>query len=122
MRNRIRYDALPYLEKLYPGVGGRLVQSADIFRGEEEFWRNLIAPLFRQTVRKNGPKITVVLPRLLRYHKALSRRILRHILPGLSFQDIEQVLTLARSPERRAWLRLSGRRRVKRESNRLVVA
>jgi len=122
MRNRIRRAALPYLETLYPGIGGRLAQSADIFRGEEEFWRDHMAPLLRQTIRKNGLKITVVLPRLLRYHKALSRRILRHILPGVSFQDIEQVLTLAHSPGRRGWLRLSGHRRVRRDKNRLVVA
>jgi len=122
MRNRIRHSTLPSLEKLYPGLAGRLAQSADIFRGEEDFWRSLVLSYLRKTVRKNGRKITVVLPRLLRYHKALSRRILRHILPGLSFQDIEQVLTLARSPERTEWLRLSGRRRVRRKKNTLVVA
>lgn len=122
MRNRIRHVTLPYLDKLYPGLAGRLVQSADIYRAEEEFWRGFLPPYLRKTVRKDGRTMTVVLPRLLRYHKAFSRRILRHILPGLSFQDIEQVLTLARSPERTAWLKLSGRRRVKRKKNTLVVA
>jgi tRNA(Ile)-lysidine synthase len=122
MRNRIRHEALPSLEKLYPGLAGRLVQGADIFRQEEDFWHEVVSRELRKTVRKNGQRITVVLPRLLRYHKALSRRILRHILPGLSFQDIEQVLILAQSPGRSGRLRFSGRRRVKREENQLVVA
>jgi tRNA(Ile)-lysidine synthase len=122
MRNRIRHLTLPSLEKLFPGLAGRLVQSADIYREEEEFWRGLVSSHLRKMVRANGRRITVVLPRLLRYHKALSRRILRRILPGLSFQDIEQVLTLARSPEPVAELQLAGHRYVKRKKNLLVVA
>ena len=122
MRNRIRYAALPFLEKLYPGLAARLVQGADVFRQEEAFWNDVVRHELRKTARKSGRKTTVVLPRLLRYHKALSRRILRHILPGLSFQEIEQVLALARSPGRSDWLRLPGSQCVKREKNKLVVS
>jgi tRNA(Ile)-lysidine synthase len=122
LRNRIRHQTLPSLEKLFPGLATRLVQSSDIYQGEEEFWRDHLSSYLRKTVRKDGQRITVVLARLLRYHKALSRRILRHILPGLSFQDIEQVLSLARSSKQTAGLRLAGHRRVKRMKNTLVVA
>jgi len=107
-RNRIRHVTLPALEKRYPGLSSRMVQTAEILRVEEEFWRALVLRQLRKTVRKNGQTITVVLPQLLRYHKALGRRILRHILPGLSFQDIEQVLALARSPGGSEGLKLSG--------------
>jgi len=120
-RNRIRHAALPFLEKLYPGLAGRLVRGADIFREEEAFWQKVVSRELRKTARKSGKGTTVVLPRLLRYHKALSRRILRHILPGSSFQEIEQALALARSPGRADWLRLPGRRRVRREKNQLVI-
>ncbi len=121
-RNRIRHSTLPSLGKDNPGLTERLVQSADIFRQEEEFWRPNVLREARKTARQKGQRIMVVLPRLLRYHKALSRRILRHLLPGVSFQDIDQVLTLASGPERAGWLDLSGPWRVKREKTKLIAA
>ena len=121
-RNRIRHITLPYLEKLAPGLSERLAQTADIFRHEEDFWdTRVMSRQLRKTVRKNGQRFTVVLPQLLGYHKALSRRILRRVLPGLSFQDIEQVLTLARSPQKKAWLKFPGHSWVKRENHKLVI-
>ncbi len=120
-RNRIRHSVLPYLEKIAPGLLERLPQAADIFREEERYWDALVEREFRKTARKNGKRFTVVLPQLLGYHKALSRRILRRILPGLSFQDIEHVFSLARSPQRMSWLEFPGHVWVKREKNKLVV-
>ena len=120
-RNRIRHLTLPYLEKLYPGLSDRLARAANIFREEEDFWHGRTRSPLSKTARKNGQKIEVVLPQLLRYHKALSRRMLRGLLPGLSFQDIEHLLTLARSPQRTGWLSLSGNWRVRRLGNKLVA-
>lgn len=79
-RNRIRRTVLPYLGRLYPGLRERLVQMADIFREEEDFWA------------QNDP---VVLTRVLGYHKALARRILRRRFPGSSFKVIEQARQVA---------------------------
>jgi tRNA(Ile)-lysidine synthase len=120
-RNRIRLAALPYLEKHHPGLRERLAQVADIFRQEEEFWDDRISEEWRQTVRRSRQGYTVVLPRLLGYHKALSRRILRRVLPGSSFQDIEQVLHLARSPKEKGCLEFGEGWRVRRDKERLIV-
>jgi tRNA(Ile)-lysidine synthase len=120
-RNRIRHVTLPYLEKGHPGLAGRLLQSAAIFRTEEAFWHDAMARELPKTVRTGGREITVVLHRLLRYHKAFSRRILRRALPGLTFQDIEQLLTLARSPRPTAWLKLSGPWQVRFGQKKLVA-
>jgi tRNA(Ile)-lysidine synthase len=120
-RNRIRHATLPYLEEYYPGLSERLLQNADVFRQEELYWQKRVEAEFRKTVRRKGARFSVVLTRLLGYHKALSRRILRRILPGFSFQDIEDVFTLARSPERKAWLHLPGEWRAKHENNLLVI-
>jgi len=109
------------LEKRHPGLSGRLLQMADIFRTEEAFWRDQEARELSKTVRKSGPEITVVLRQLLRYHKAFSRRILRRALPGLFFQDIEQLLTLARSPRPTAWLKLAGPWHVQCRQEKLVA-
>jgi tRNA(Ile)-lysidine synthase len=120
-RNRIRRSTLPYLEKLFPGLAGRLAQTAEIFRDEEDFWQQRTQRELRKTARKNNQQITVVLPQLLRYHKVFSRRILRRLLPGLSFQDIEHLLILARSPQPTGCLNLSGSWCVTRRQNKLVA-
>jgi tRNA(Ile)-lysidine synthase len=119
-RNRMRHVTLPYLERQAPGLTDRLLQSADVFRQEERFWEARVAQKARETAWRNGKRFTVVLPKLLGYHNAVSRRILRHVLPGLSFQDIEQVFRLARSPRETEWLELPLWR-VRREKNQLVA-
>jgi tRNA(Ile)-lysidine synthase len=120
-RNRIRHSTLPYLERRSAGLRERLTQGADIFRQEEDYWNGQVAQVLGKTVRRNGARFTVVLPRLLGYHKALSRRILRHVLPGSSFQDIEQVYQLARSPEEAGLLELPGQWRVSRKKQTLTI-
>jgi tRNA(Ile)-lysidine synthase len=100
-RNRIRQTVLPSLEKEYRGLKRRLAQAADIFREEEDFWE--------AEIRRSQ---TVVLRRLFGYHKALVRRILRRLLPGSSFLDIEQVMHWARSAKKTGFLELSNGWRV----------
>jgi tRNA(Ile)-lysidine synthase len=120
-RNRIRHQTLPSLEQDYPGLLKRLSQSAAIFRDEEGFWSELVTQKLSKTVRKNGKLITIDLTPLLGYHKALSRRILRHILPGLSFQEVERVFDLAQSPDGKSSLLLGRGLKVERRSRQLVI-
>ncbi len=120
-RNRIRHDVLPWLDQLYPGLPGRLGQMADLFRQEEDFWQAQVDRVLRKTARQNGPEWTVVLPRLFGYHKALVRRILRHLMPGSSFLDMEQVLRMAQSKNATGKLELSSAWRVFRSKDKLVV-
>ncbi len=121
MRNRIRLEVFPYLSKLFPGVQERLAQSSDLFRQEEDFWVAEVARVLSKTVRKTGPGFTVVLPQLFGYHKALVRRILRRLLPGSTFQDIEHVLRLAQSRHATGPLELSGVWLVSRSGKNLAV-
>ena len=74
-----------------------------------------------ETVRRDSKKITVDLPRLLGYHKALGRRVLRHLLTGISFQDTERVFQLARSPEGALPVQLSGGLQVERQGKELII-
>jgi tRNA(Ile)-lysidine synthetase-like protein len=120
-RNRIRRRILPLLEKEYPGLGRRLNQAADLFLEEEAFWREQVLHKLPKTVRKNSQRVTVVLPKLLQYHKALSRRILRHILPGLSFQDIEKIFGLAHSTKKGVRLTLAGGWRLRLRNESLMI-
>lgn len=113
-RNRIRHRVLPELERMFPGVSGRLAQTARILRDEEAVWDFKIDALLRKFAHQTGSGWTVVLTGLFGYHKALIRRIFRRLLPGATFQDIEQVLLLARSPEASGVLELPGGWRIKR--------
>jgi tRNA(Ile)-lysidine synthase len=121
-RNRIRLRTLPYLEKLWPGLQRRLANTALVFREEEDFWTQTISRELLKTVRKNGQSETVVLPGLLQYHKALTRRILRSVLPNLSFQELEQVLRVARSSREESFFMLPGGCRVGRRNGKLVIS
>jgi tRNA(Ile)-lysidine synthase len=120
-RNRIRRHLLPELEKQYPGLKARLSQMADVFREDQALWAVKIQREINKTVRQNNKMIAVDLPRLLSYHKALGRRILRHFLTGISFQDLERVYQLALSPSRAPTVQLSGGFHVKRRGQALVI-
>lgn len=120
-RNRIRSETLPYLEARHPGLKKRLAQMGDIFREEEGFWEPRTLQEFNKTVRKNGKKITVDLTRLLGYHRALGRRILRHLLKGITFSEVERVFELAYSPNANLTLQLSGGLQVVRKGQELTI-
>ena len=120
-RNRIRKRVLPYLEKEYPGLKNRLVQTSEIFRGEQALWTGKVQREFSKTVRQNSKSTTVDLPRLLGYHRALGRRILRHLLTGISFQDTERVFQLAHCENGHLPIQLSGGLRVERKGDALII-
>lgn len=121
MRNRIRRQTLPYLEKLYPGLRERLARMAVIFRDEESWWKDNVEKHLTRIVRRQGSRVIVALTPLFGYHRALSRRILRHVLPGLSFPEIERVVALAQSAKSNGVLQLSVGCRVVRRADHLIL-
>lgn len=120
-RNRIRLQLLPLLEKQYPGLRARLAQVGEIFREEEALWGEKIKREFNKTVRQDNTNFTVDLAQLLGYHKALGRRILRHLLTGISFQDTERVFQLAHSQKHHSTLQLMGGLRIERRGQQLLI-
>jgi tRNA(Ile)-lysidine synthase len=120
-RNRIRNHLLPLLEKEYPGLKKRLSQMGEILREEQTLWSRNIAREISKTARQNNKRITVDLPRLLGYHKALGRRILRQLLTGISFQDTERVFQWAASPRGTQPLQISGGLQVERKGKELII-
>jgi tRNA(Ile)-lysidine synthase len=120
-RNRIRHRLLPLLEKEYPGLRKRLVQTGEIFREESALWNRQIQMEFNKTVRQDNKKIAVDLTRLLGYHKAVARRILRHLLTGISFPDSERVFHLAYSPNGHRPIQLTGGVQVEKKGKELII-
>jgi tRNA(Ile)-lysidine synthase len=121
-RNRIRHQTLPLLARDFPGLVERLAQQADLFSQEEDFWSLLLAKNLSKTARRNKQKLIIDLKQLFRYHKALGRRLLRALLPGLSFQEVERLFFLAQQSDETATLLLSGGLAVSKRADKLVIS
>jgi tRNA(Ile)-lysidine synthase len=51
LRNRVRHELLPLLQQYNPRIRQILVQMADLFRAEEDFWKKLLEEIFPAVVR-----------------------------------------------------------------------
>jgi tRNA(Ile)-lysidine synthase len=103
-RNRIRHEILPKLiEHVNPEVRLALADTAQIARGEEEFW-NQETRLRLPSVWSDGPEgRTLDCSRLLDLPLALQRRLVRAAADSvglaLAFRQVEAVLALAEEGE-----------------------
>lgn len=79
-RNRIRFEFLPLLEALNPGLVEVLAGTAEIAREEEAFWQEYLQPLLSQTLRYEDNRLVVAVDPLRRMPLAAARRVLRHAL------------------------------------------
>ena len=52
LRNRVRHELLPLLQQYNPRIRQTLVQMADLFREEEEFWQEHLEKVFPRVVRR----------------------------------------------------------------------
>jgi tRNA(Ile)-lysidine synthase len=78
MRNRVRHELLPILERYNPRIRQALVQTAELFRGEEDFWQDLLKekiPLFLEKVEES--RVIYHVPALRTCPQALRLRLYR---------------------------------------------
>ncbi|PYV60338.1 MAG: tRNA lysidine(34) synthetase TilS [Acidobacteria bacterium] len=95
-RNRIRHGILPRFERhVNPSVQNALADTAEIARGEEEYWAEKVARLLPQVWQSKG---TLNYAQLETLPLALRRRLVRVAAESLGlameFRHIEEVLTL----------------------------
>jgi len=99
-RNRVRHGILPRLERnLNPAVRGVLAETAEIARGEEDYWKTEVARLLPTLIKEKTPGgVTLRLHELAKLPLALQRRVVREAaeLIGLhlEFRHVEDVLGL----------------------------
>ena len=106
LRNRVRLDLLPQLEKYNPNIHQTLRQTARILGDEEDLlagladaaWTNVVQSLpDEKTGQPPGLKLDII--QFLRQHRGIQRRVVETIfieMDGVpSFNKIEQVLYLA---------------------------
>ncbi len=114
LRNRIRHELLPLLRRYNSRLPQTLVQMAEIFRAEEDFWQNLVKEKFSALVKgQNKFSITLGIPSLRDQPLALRLRSLRYAiekttgnLRGIGLTHILSVDQLLYHPEPNQSLRL----------------
>lgn len=104
LRSRVRFELMPLLESLRPGVEARLAAAAEILRDEDRYLEEQVAKALEGRLRPapEGGGLAVEGEALARMPVAIARRAVRAIAArvsedarGLSLSDVEAVLALA---------------------------
>lgn len=72
-RNKLRHEVLPLLEKVHPGSGRHLAETAELLAMEEDFLEESAKEAFLKCREQNG----FLVKNLQKLHPALRRRVLR---------------------------------------------
>jgi len=122
-RNRLRHEAIPYLDQLTPGVRQRLWQMADILREENELVNQSEEAAWLTCCHYLGEK-QVALDRetFNQQPRAIQRRLIRRgiasLRPGLrniDFETIERALAFIKEPSRTGQIDLAAGLRMEQE-------
>ena len=104
-RNRLRHKLLPLLEsELNPRLRELLAETAEIARGEEDYWAGEISRLLPSLWTPSGKhgEGALSIATLLQQPLAVQRRLVRAASEalglGLDFEHVERVRQLAQSP------------------------
>ena len=104
LRSRVRFELMPLMESLRPGVEARLAATAEILRDEDRYLEEQVAKALEGLVRPAPEEggLAVEGEALARMPVAIARRAVRAIAArvreearGLSLGDVEAVLALA---------------------------
>jgi tRNA(Ile)-lysidine synthase len=105
LRNRIRLDLIPFLEKDFnPNIGATLRQTAIILGEEEEYLDTVANGFYNKIVKKNRktetlPEISFDVPAFGQLPIPIQRRVVEKIFWNMSnrpgFRQIEQIVQLA---------------------------
>lgn len=129
-RNRLRHEALPYLETLNPGVRQRLWKTAELLREEEELIEAIAVEAWQEcALVVEEEAIAFDADRLRRLPLAIQRRLIRRgiarlrpSLRNIDFDAIERAQSFLRSPTRSGQMDLISNLRLEREGTRLWLA
>lgn len=133
LRNRVRLDLLPQLERYNPNIRQTLRQTARILGDEEDLlaglaeaaWIDVVQSLPEEkTGQPSGLRLDI--NRFFNLHRAIQRRVVETIfikMDGLpSFKKIEQVLYLAESGQGGGMLHFSRGLRVVKKRKELIFS
>lgn len=122
LRNALRLQALPLLEKLVPGSIQGLARSASILSAENAYWDQFVSGWLLQHASTRMPCLFALVEPLLLLPLAARRRVLRGLCAahGLQpdFAQVERLDALLEAPPI-AWTNLSDGIRAMRSRHRL---
>ncbi len=102
LRNRVRHELLPILERYNPRIRQTLVQMAELSREEEDFWQDLLEEKFPSLLvgKREKNRLTLDIPSLQVHPVALRFRIYRrgieHLAGNLRFMGFPHFLAIDR--------------------------
>ncbi|MDP6779228.1 MAG: tRNA lysidine(34) synthetase TilS [Candidatus Latescibacteria bacterium] len=107
VRNRVRMDLLPHLERDYnPSIERILAQTAEVLQCEEELLDGLAQETLEKAVCHSGKwKLVLDASRVFGYHISIQRRVCRSALlalgggpDALSYGTVERIVRLSGQP------------------------
>lgn len=116
-RNWVRAELVPLLQgEFNPALDAALATLAEVMRGEEEYWAQVIAPMADNLWHVEGPQLIASRTQLQGLPLALQRRLLREgvrrlrgDLLRLQFHHVESVVqAICRAPQRPRRFPLAG--------------
>jgi tRNA(Ile)-lysidine synthase len=108
-RNRIRHELLPQLAREWnPEIAGVLGHLAELAGEEERWWQGKIARLDRNLLVRRDGGVEIRADALAALPRAVARRLVRHALGRVEFEQVEKVIELARSARGSGCLELPG--------------
>jgi tRNA(Ile)-lysidine synthase len=107
MRNRIRIDLIPYLQKNFdPKIVPRLGKLTSLLMEEDSLLDSLSADKTRDVLLERDDRVELDIKKLLGLPLAIQRRVVRHFIHALkgdlrriSFEDVEKILKLDEGKE-----------------------
>ncbi len=107
LRNRIRLDLIPYIkENFEPKIISRLSKIASIIREEDSLLEKITQEKAQRAVLKKDNRISLQIESVSSLPRSLARRVVRDFiselrgnLRGISFEDVESVLSLGEGKE-----------------------
>jgi tRNA(Ile)-lysidine synthase len=130
LRNRIRHSLIPELKASYnPKLEQSMKSMAEIMRVEDDYMKGVTSKILSEWGRAaTDSEISINIPDLVKYHQAIQRRIMKHLLErltrnsqGIGQTHVRAALNLVCSDHPAAYVNLPCNIEVRREYNVLVM-
>ncbi len=117
LRNRIRHEIIPLLEKINPQIIRTLSKTAEIIREEEVFLDNYAERILEEisSFDSKAKAFSIRIAEMFRHHVAVQRRLVRLCIKklvkrvwGVGFDRIEEILEMCSATEWHAAIELHG--------------
>lgn len=129
LRNRIRHSLIPELKARYnPRLEESMKSMAEIMRAEDDYMKSVTSKVLSEWGTAAHGEISISIPNLVKYHQAIQRRIMKHVLEGLTKNSqgigqthVKAALNLVYSDHPGAYVNLPCNIEVRREYNVLII-